>query len=52
MLCLALSPVINQVLRLDSLATAALVAFAAAPLTLMGAQAGILQGERRWFPLA
>jgi O-antigen/teichoic acid export membrane protein len=51
-LCLLLSPVINQVVRLDSLGTAALVAFAAAPLTLMGAQAGILQGERRWFALA
>lgn len=51
-LCLVLSPVINQVVRLDSLPTATLTAFAAAPLTLMGAQAGILQGERRWFPLA
>jgi O-antigen/teichoic acid export membrane protein len=52
LLCLVLSPVINQVVRLDSLGTAALVAFAAAPLTMMGAQAGILQGERRWFELA
>ncbi len=51
-LCLVLSPVINQVVRLDSLGTAALVAFAAAPLTMMGAQAGILQGERRWIALA
>ncbi len=51
-LCLLLAPVINAVARLDSLATAALIAFAAAPLTMMGAQAGILQGERRWFPLA
>lgn len=51
-LCLALAPVIDQVVRLDSLPTAALVAFAAAPLTMMGAQAGILQGERRWGPLA
>ncbi|WP_196804120.1 lipopolysaccharide biosynthesis protein [Marmoricola sp. URHB0036] len=51
-LCLLLSPVINQVVRLDSLGTAALVAFAAAPLTMMGAQAGILQGERRWIALA
>jgi O-antigen/teichoic acid export membrane protein len=50
--CLALAPVINQVVRLDSLPTAALTAFAAAPLTMMGAQAGILQGERRWLPLA
>ncbi len=51
-LCLVLSPLINQVVRLDSLPTAALIALAAAPLTLMGAQAGILQGERRWIPLA
>ena len=52
LLCLVLSPVINQVVRLDSLGTAALVGLSAAPLTLMGAQAGILQGERRWFALA
>jgi O-antigen/teichoic acid export membrane protein len=51
-LCLVLSPVIDQVVRLDSLGTAALTAFAAAPLTMMGAQAGILQGERRWRSLA
>ncbi|MEO7351843.1 MAG: polysaccharide biosynthesis protein [Marmoricola sp.] len=50
--CLVLSPVIDRVVRLDSLGTAVLIAFAAAPLTLMGAQAGILQGERRWVPLA
>ena len=52
LLCLVLSPVIDQVLRLDSLGTAALVAFAAVPVTLMGAQAGILQGERRWSALS
>jgi O-antigen/teichoic acid export membrane protein len=52
LLCLALAPVVNQVLRLDSLASAALVAVAALPLTVMGAQAGVLQGERRWVPLA
>ena len=51
-LCLVLAPVIDAVIRLDSLPTAALVALAAAPLTMMGAQAGILQGERRWLPLA
>jgi O-antigen/teichoic acid export membrane protein len=51
-LCLVLAPVINQVVRLDSLGTATLVALAAAPLTMMGAQAGILQGERRWSALA
>lgn len=51
-LCLVLSPVIDVVLQLDSLATAVLTALAASPLTLMGAQAGILQGERRWGALA
>jgi O-antigen/teichoic acid export membrane protein len=52
LLCLLMAPVVNRVVRLDDLPTAALIAFAAAPLTLMGAQAGILQGERRWVPLA
>ncbi len=52
LLCLVLAPVINEVVRLDSLGTAALVGFAAVPLTLMGAQAGILQGERRWSELS
>src|SRR3954468_3439501 len=49
---LALTPLVNRVLKLDSLATAALVALAAVPLTMMGGQAGVLQGERRWWPLA
>lgn len=45
------APLINTVLRLDSLATAAMVSVAAVPLTIMGGQAGILQGERRWAAL-
>jgi O-antigen/teichoic acid export membrane protein len=49
---LVLTPVVNRVLKLDSLATAALVAVTAVPLTMMGGQAGVLQGERRWWPLA
>ena len=49
---LALSPVINLALRLDSLSSAALIGASAVPLTIMGAQAGVLQGERRWGPLA
>jgi O-antigen/teichoic acid export membrane protein len=49
---LALTPLVNRVLKLDSLATAALVAVTAVPLTMMGGQAGVLQGERRWWPLA
>src|SRR5690606_34670142 len=51
-LLLALSPVIKHVLRLDGLLTAVLVAIAVGPMTVMGGQAGILQGERRWLPLA
>lgn len=50
--CLLLSPVVAAVLKLDSWLTAALIAATAVPLTIMGGQAGILQGERRWFPLA
>jgi O-antigen/teichoic acid export membrane protein len=50
--CLALAPVLNVVLHLDSLPTALMVGVAAYPLTYMGAQAGVLQGERRWGPLA
>ncbi len=49
---LALSPVVDRVLRLDNLLAAVLVAVVAVPMTVMGAQAGILQGERRWAPLA
>ena len=44
--CLVLAPVLNEVLHLDSLPTALLVGVAAFPLTYMGAQAGVLQGER------
>lgn len=46
------TPLIDYLLRLDDLPTAALVGLSAVPLTLMGGQAGILQGERRWQPLA
>jgi O-antigen/teichoic acid export membrane protein len=49
---LLLTPLVNRVLKLDNLATAALVGVAAVPLTMMGGQAGVLQGERRWWPLA
>lgn len=51
-LCLVLSPLFWGALRLSSPLTALLIALAAAPLTIMGAQAGVLQGERRWEPLA
>ena len=49
---LVLTPVINFVLRLDNLLVAGLVCVAAVPMTVMGGQAGILQGERRWLPLS
>ena len=45
---LLLTPVLHQLLRLDHLGTALLVAATAVPLTAMGGQAGVLQGERRW----
>jgi O-antigen/teichoic acid export membrane protein len=51
LICLLMAPVLNSVLRLNSLPTALLVGFGAIPLTFMGAQAGVLQGERRWAPL-
>ncbi len=50
-LLLLAAPVINAVLRLDNLLAAALVGIAVVPTSIMGAQAGILQGERRWLPL-
>jgi O-antigen/teichoic acid export membrane protein len=46
------SPVVAAVLNLDSWAAAALVGVTAVPLSVMGGQAGLLQGERRWGPLA
>lgn len=49
---LVLAPGIDPLLRLDDLRIAALVAVTAVPLTVMGGQAGVLQGERRWGPLA
>ncbi len=45
------SPVIATLLHLDSWLIPAMVAVTAVPLTVMGGQAGILQGERRWGPL-
>jgi O-antigen/teichoic acid export membrane protein len=49
---LAASPLILEVLNLDSWGPPLLIAVTAVPLTVMGGQAGILQGERRWAPLA
>jgi O-antigen/teichoic acid export membrane protein len=52
LLLLVLAPVVNQVLHLDDLVTALLLSVSSIPLTLMGAYAGITQGERRWTSLA
>jgi O-antigen/teichoic acid export membrane protein len=51
-LCLVATPVVDWALHLDTWVTAALLAVTVVPLTVMGGQSGILQGERRWFPLA
>ncbi|HET9422774.1 MAG TPA: polysaccharide biosynthesis protein [Nocardioides sp.] len=48
---LAASPLVWHVLRLESIVPALLVALSAVPLTMVGGQAGILQGERRWLAL-
>jgi O-antigen/teichoic acid export membrane protein len=52
LICLAGVPLVSAVLRLDSWLTAGMIALTAIPLTVMGGQAGILQGERRWPALA
>lgn len=49
---LALAPAVDRLLRLDSLPTAVVLALTAVPMTMLGGQLGILQGERRWYPLA
>lgn len=46
------APLIQWLLRLETLAPVVVASLATVPLTVMGAQAGILQGERRWGPLA
>lgn len=50
--CLLLSPLVTHLFSLDSWWPAALVALTAVPLTKMGGQAGIFQGEKEWRPLA
>ncbi|MFP5253864.1 MAG: lipopolysaccharide biosynthesis protein [Actinomycetes bacterium] len=52
LLCLLAVPAISGVLNLDSWTVAALIAVTVVPLTVMGGQAGVLQGARRWAPLA
>ena len=52
LLCLATAPLADRVLDLGSAWTAILVAATAVPLTLVGGQAGLLQGRRQWTGLA
>lgn len=47
-----LSPLVWWLLHLDSLIPAVVLALAVVPTTVMGGQAGVLQGERRWLPLS
>ncbi len=51
-LLLALTPLIDSVLHLDDLVASSMVAWATIPITMMGAYAGITQGQRRWSALA
>lgn len=51
-LMLLASPLVWRVLQLDSFVPALLVAVVAVPLTMVGGQAGMLQGERRWLSLS
>ena len=52
LICLLSVPLVTAALRLDSPLVAGMIALTAVPLTVMGGQAGILQGERRWLSLA
>ncbi len=52
LLTLASFPILVPLLRLDNALPVVLLAISCLPLTVMGGQAGILQGERRWLPLA
>ena len=51
-LTVLLSPFVMVLLRLEDLAPALILAATVVPMTIMGGHAGILQGERRWGPLA
>ncbi len=51
-LAVGASPAVWQLLRLDGLWPAILLGLCVVPVTVMGGQAGVLQGERRWLPLS
>ena len=50
-LCLLLTPVITWGLQLEAWPAALMIGLAAVPLTIMGGQSGVLQGEQRWAAL-
>jgi O-antigen/teichoic acid export membrane protein len=50
--CLLLTPVFDAALHLQSVVTAAMLALVVWPMSVVGGQVGVLQGERRWLPLA
>lgn len=50
-LCLLLTPLITWGLDLDGWQPAVLIGVSAVPLTIIGGQSGVLQGEHRWGPL-
>ncbi len=49
---LAAAPAVWWLLRLDGLLPAVLLGLCVVPVTVMGGQAGVLQGERRWLSLS
>lgn len=49
---LAATPAVWHLLRLDGPLPAILLALCVVPTTIMGGQAGVLQGERRWLQLS
>ncbi|WP_312855848.1 lipopolysaccharide biosynthesis protein [Nocardioides stalactiti] len=51
-IAVAASPLVWWLLRLDGLLPAVLLGLCVVPVTVMGGQAGVLQGERRWLPLS
>jgi O-antigen/teichoic acid export membrane protein len=51
-LLLLAAPALDRLLRLDSLLAVGLLALSAVPVTYLGGQLGVLQGERRWWPVA
>ena len=51
LVCLLLTPLITWGLDLDGWQPALMIGLSAVPLTIIGGQSGVLQGEHRWAPL-